>query len=77
MTTKRHAKADADVPDKPRFYVREAARIVAGHLGIGEQTAVQRLYRRIGDGTVQAHRYLGVVMITRDEVLRILRGDPV
>lgn len=77
MTTKRHAKADADVPDKPRFYVREAARIVARHLEIGEQTAVQRLYRRIGDGTVQAHRYLGILMIARDELVRILRGEPV
>lgn len=71
------AQTDRGVPEKPRFYVREAARIVSERLEINEQTAISRLYRRIGDGTIQAHRYLGVVMIPREEVLRILKGEPV
>jgi len=71
------AEAPRGIPQKQRFYVSEVARIMAEHLGMNEKSALNRLYYRIGDRSVQAHRYLGVVMIERDEVLRILRGDPV
>jgi hypothetical protein len=75
---KRYVPQDLpEIPDKPRLYVREAAGIVAQYLNISETAAIHRIYRRIGDGSIQAMRYLGVLMIPREELIRVLSGDPI
>lgn len=65
------------IPNKQRFYVAEVAQLLAGHVSIPVATATSRVYRGIENGTVVAHRYLGVTMIERAEVERIMRGERV
>jgi hypothetical protein len=68
-------KAPQSVPDKPRFYVHEVAELVAPIIKATPAAARSRLYRRIERGSVRATRYLGTLMISRDEAKRIVEGE--
>ena len=75
-TTEPATQAPA-IPNKSRFYVSEVADMLADHVSIPRPTATTRIYRAIENGAVTAHRYLGVTMIERGEVERLLKGERV
>ena len=63
------------IPQKSRFYMRGAARVIQANVGINESTALHRLYRGVRSGNVIVVRYLGVMMVEREELERIVKGD--
>ena len=64
------------IPEKPLFHVTEAVWIIAPYLGRSYAAVRRQIYREIEAGTVQASTYLGRMMIPRDEIHRILTGEP-
>ena len=65
------------VPDKAHFYISEAAKIIASHIDTKPKTIGNRIYNRIDSGHIDAVKVLGVTMLERAELIKIMSGDPV
>lgn len=71
------AEAQAlEIPNKPLLHVTEVVRLTAPYLGRSYATVERQIYRGIEAGTIDARVILGRLMIEREEVDRIIQGDP-
>jgi hypothetical protein len=64
------------LPDKDLFHVTEAVWLVADCIGRTHTAVERQIYRGIEDGSIRARIVLGRKMLDRDEVRRIIEGDP-
>lgn len=62
------------IPDKPRLYVSEVARIIARFDDRNQNSVKRWLYRAIDRGEILTVWFLGKRMIPRQEVERIIRS---
>lgn len=65
----------ASIPDKSLYFVAEVIPIVARTLGISDDAARGRIYRRINNGTIRAEKIMGPTRISKAQLDQILRGE--
>jgi len=65
------------LPEKPLFHVTEVVWILSPYLGRSFAAIERQINRKINSGEIRARVYLGRTMIARDEVIRIIEGEPV
>jgi hypothetical protein len=65
----------AGIPDKSLYFVAEVIPIVARTLGISDDAARGRIYRRINNGTIRAEKIMGPTRISKAQLDQILRGE--
>lgn len=65
-----------EIPHKEKFHVTEVVWLVAPYLGRSNASVERQIYREIEAGTIDARIHLGRKMIHRDEVKRIIEGEP-
>jgi len=64
------------LPEKPLFHVTEAVWILAPYLGRSYAAVERQIYRGIEAGQIQARIHLGRKMLKREELIRIIEGEP-
>jgi hypothetical protein len=66
-----------DFPDKRTYCIAEVAPKLAEVLEISENAARCRIYRALCNGQIKGRRHLGSYRLPREEVIRILEGEPI
>ena len=64
------------IPEKPLFHVEQVVWIVAPYLCRRHESVKRAIYNQIDRGAIKARRVLGRLMIPREEVEKIIDGEP-